>query len=164
MFVEPIINRAKVDSTHNRRQAFRYLRSKHSVKELFGDIAEKINDRPGGYTRIVKLGQRAGDAAEMAIIELVDFNEDALEVETKSTSRRRTRRSRRRKSDSDSPKAVPASAAAKEEVVEEEVVADEVVAEADVVDQVVEEEGQEEETQPEASASEETEDGDDKEK
>ncbi|MEO1479239.1 MAG: 50S ribosomal protein L17, partial [Bacteroidota bacterium] len=75
MFVEPIINRAKEDTTHNRRQAFRYLRNKHAVKELFGDIASKIGDRPGGYTRIVKLGSRAGDATEMAIIELVDYND-----------------------------------------------------------------------------------------
>ena len=95
MYVEPIISRAKVDSIHNRRQAFKHLQNKHSIKELFGDIAEKVGDRPGGYTRIVKLGQRAGDSAEMAIIELVDFNEDALEVKSKESGKRRTRRSRR---------------------------------------------------------------------
>ena len=99
MHVEPIINRAKVDTMHSRRQVFRYLQNKHAVTELFANIAEKIKDRPGGYTRIIKLGQRAGDAAEMAIIELVDYNEDALAVATKESSRKRTRRGRRKKSD-----------------------------------------------------------------
>ena len=99
MHVEPIITRAKADTMHNRRQVFRYLQNKHAVTELFVNIAEKVKDRPGGYTRIIKLGQRAGDAAEMAIIELVDYNEDALAVTTKESSRRRTRRGRRKKSD-----------------------------------------------------------------
>ena len=100
MYVEPIINRAKEDTTHNRRMVFRSLQSKHSVKELFSEVKERIGDRPGGYTRIVKLGQRAGDAAEMALIELVDFNEEALETAASTTSKRRTRRSstRRKKS------------------------------------------------------------------
>ena len=67
-FVEPLINRAKEDSTHNRRQVFRHLQDKHAVTELFGDVAAQVGDRPGGYTRVVKLGFRAGDAAEMAMI------------------------------------------------------------------------------------------------
>lgn len=110
MFVEPIINRAKEDTTHNRRQAFRYLRNKHAVKELFGDIASKIGDRPGGYTRIVKLGSRAGDATEMAIIELVDYN-DVRPDGASSGSRKRTRRSggRRRKKSGDAQQAAPAA-------------------------------------------------------
>ena len=88
-FVEPIINRAKDDSTASRRQAFRYLRNKEAVKELFGDIAAQIGDRPGGYTRVVKLGLRKGDNAEMAIIELVDYNDVQPEG---GTTRKRTRR------------------------------------------------------------------------
>ncbi len=74
-FVEPIITKSKDDSTHNRRLVFRELRNKYAVSELFRDIAQKVGDRPGGYTRIIKLGNRLGDNAEMAIIELVDFNE-----------------------------------------------------------------------------------------
>lgn len=92
MFVEPIINRAKDDSTANRRQVFRRLQDKESVKELYGVIAGKVADRPGGYTRIVKLGQRPGDGAEMAIIELVDFNETGEQGTTKTRRSRRTRR------------------------------------------------------------------------
>ncbi len=67
IFVEPILNRSKDDSTHSRRQAFRYLQNKEAVKELYGDVKTAIGDRPGGYTRIVKLGQRDGDSTEMAI-------------------------------------------------------------------------------------------------
>lgn len=123
MHVEPIINRAKEDSTHSRRQAFRFLRSKHAVKELFGDVAEKIGDRPGGYTRIIKLGQRAGDSAEMAIIELVDYNDVRPDGAGSKSKSRRTRRSRSR-SKSGGAKAATASAAVKakdeaEEAVEE---------------------------------------------
>ena len=75
-FIEPLLTRAKTDSTHNRRQIFRYLQNKESVKELFANISEKIASRPGGYTRIIKMGFRPGDSAEIAMIELVDFNEN----------------------------------------------------------------------------------------
>src|SRR5690606_2686483 len=92
VFVEPIVNRAKEDTTHNRRQAFRYLQSKEAVKELFGPVAEQIGDRPGGYTRVVKLGERDGDGAEMAMIELVDFNDVRPEGAPDTRRRRRTRR------------------------------------------------------------------------
>jgi len=74
-FVEPLITKSKTDSTHSRRLAFSYLNDKDAVKELFGVIAAKVADRPGGYTRVIKTGFRAGDAAEMAMIEMVDFNE-----------------------------------------------------------------------------------------
>ena len=74
-FVEPIITRSKIDSTHNRRIAFRYLRQKEAITELFSVVSDKVADRDGGYTRIIKLGARFGDAAEMCFIELVDFNE-----------------------------------------------------------------------------------------
>ncbi len=74
-YIEPLITKAKSDSTHSRRLAFSYLKSKEAVKELFGSVAGKVANRPGGYTRIIKTGFRLGDAAEMALIELVDFNE-----------------------------------------------------------------------------------------
>lgn len=75
VYVEPLLTRAKEDNTHNRRIVFSYLQDKESITELFGPISEKIANRPGGYTRIIKLGKRMGDAAEVALIELVDFNE-----------------------------------------------------------------------------------------
>jgi large subunit ribosomal protein L17 len=89
-FVEPIITKAKSDTTHNRRLAFSSLRDKNAVSELFRDIAVKVGDRPGGYTRIIKLGNRLGDNADMAMIELVDFNEvyKVDEKEKKKTRRR----------------------------------------------------------------------------
>lgn len=74
-FVEPLITRAKEDTMHNRKQVFRHLQDKEAIKELFSDVAAQVGDRPGGYTRIIKLGQRAGDGAEMAMIELVDYND-----------------------------------------------------------------------------------------
>ncbi|HEX8563176.1 MAG TPA: 50S ribosomal protein L17 [Flavobacterium sp.] len=74
-FVEPLITKSKDDTTHNRRVVFAYLRSKYAVTDLFRDVAAKVGDRPGGYTRIIKVGNRLGDNADMAMIELVDFNE-----------------------------------------------------------------------------------------
>ena len=89
LFIEPIITKSKNDSTHNRRIAFRYLRNKYAVTELFRNISEKVGDRPGGYTRIIKLGNRLGDNAAMAMIELVDYNEVyALNQPEKKKSRR----------------------------------------------------------------------------
>ena len=91
VYAEPIINRAKEDTTNSRRIVFSYLQDKEAVKELFGDIAVKIANRPGGYLRILKLGQnRLGDNAEMAMIEFVDYNENLLKdnVEKKSKTRR----------------------------------------------------------------------------
>ena len=94
MFVEPILHHAKDASTNSRRQAFRRLQDKEAVKTLYAEVASAIADRPGGYTRIVKLGQRDGDAAEMAIVEIVDFND--VRPEGGATTKRRTRRSRSR--------------------------------------------------------------------
>ena len=89
-FVEPLITKSKSDTTHSRRMVFKSLRSKQGAAELFRDVAPKIADRPGGYTRIIKLGSRLGDNAEMAMIELVDFNELLLESKApKKKSRRR---------------------------------------------------------------------------
>ena len=75
-YVEPLVTRAKNDSTNSRRVVFSYLQNKEAIKELFGPIADKVGDRPGGYTRIIKLGSRLGDAASMAFIELVDFDDN----------------------------------------------------------------------------------------
>ena len=88
-FVEPLITKSKSDTTHSRRMVFKSLRSKQGAAELFRDIAPKIADRPGGYTRIIKLGSRLGDNAEMAMIELVDFNELLLESKAKKKKSRR---------------------------------------------------------------------------
>ena len=107
MFVEPLISRAKDDTTHNRRQVFRRLQDKHAVTELFGDVAERVGTRPGGYTRIVKIGQRAGDSAAMAIIELVDYND--IKPEGSSSGRRKTRRSRSRRGGAGSAAAAQAT-------------------------------------------------------
>lgn len=92
-YVEPLITRAKEDSTHNRREAFRHLQSKEAVTELFGDVAAQVGDRPGGYTRVIKLGQRLGDSAEMAVVELVDWND--VQPEGTGGAKKRTRRSGR---------------------------------------------------------------------
>ncbi len=93
VYVEPLLTKAKNDTVNSRRQVFSYLQNKHTVTELFRDIAPKIADRPGGYTRIVKTGYRLGDNAEMCMIELVDFNELMLaepKKEKKTTRRSRT--------------------------------------------------------------------------
>ncbi|GHU97080.1 50S ribosomal protein L17 [Bacteroidia bacterium] len=82
VFVEPLITKGKDDSTHSRRLVFSSLKNKYAVKELFGTVSEKVGQRPGGYTRILKTGFRHGDAAEMAIIELVDFNETYTQAST----------------------------------------------------------------------------------
>lgn len=94
MFAEPLITRAKKDDMANRRLVYSYLQSKEAVKELFGPVAEKVGDRPGGYTRILKTGHRLGDNAEMCFIELVDFNENMLTGKTEKKTR--TRRSRKK--------------------------------------------------------------------
>jgi large subunit ribosomal protein L17 len=94
-YVEPIITKGKEDSTNSRRVVFSYLGNKDSVKELFGTVAPKIGDRPGGYTRILKLTNRKGDNAEMAIMELVDFNDVVMnDKAAKTDAKKTTRRSR----------------------------------------------------------------------
>jgi large subunit ribosomal protein L17 len=106
LYVEPLITKSKQDTTHSRRTAFSYLRSKEAVSTLFGDIATKVAERNGGYTRIIKTGNRQGDAAEMAMIELVDFNDIYTNGKKGSTAKAKTtRRSRGAK------KAAPAKGA-----------------------------------------------------
>lgn len=123
-YVEPLITRSKDDTTHSRRMVFSHLKDKHAVTELFRNIAPKIADRPGGYTRILKVGFRQGDAAEMAMIELVDFNEAMLASATpKKEAKKTTRRGRsgaKKDEAAAEPKATAKKAKAKE--VAEEVV------------------------------------------
>lgn len=91
-YVEPLVTKCKTDDTNSRRVVFSYLQNKFSVAELFREVSSKVGDRPGGYTRIIKLGTRPGDAAEMAFIELVDFNENmvkAAKAPVKATRRRK---------------------------------------------------------------------------
>ena len=103
-YVEPLITKSKEDTTHSRRIVFSYLKNKEAVSELFRTIAPKIADRPGGYTRVLHIGFRQGDAAEMALIELVDFNEAALAATPKAAAKKTTRRSRAKKAEA-APKA-----------------------------------------------------------
>ena len=114
-FVEPLITKAKSDTTHNRRVVFSALRNKYAVSELFRDIAEKVADRPGGYTRIIKVGSRMGDNAPMAMIEFVDFNDSY--VTNKAAKKRSRRRGGKKKADATASAAVVAEAT--EEVNEE---------------------------------------------
>lgn len=93
-FVEPLVTRSKENSTHNRRMCFKYLQQKEAVAELFSDVAAKVGDRPGGYTRIIRIGNRYGDNAEMCIFELVDYNE-IYTTEKKATTGKKKRRRRR---------------------------------------------------------------------
>ena len=119
-YVEPLITRSKDDSTNSRRVVFSYLQNKEALKELFGTVAQKVGDRPGGYTRIIKLGFRQGDAAEKAFIELVDFDENMLKAPKAEKKTRRSRKS--------APKAEAAPAA--EEVKAETPAAEAAAAEA----------------------------------
>ena len=98
-YVEPLITKSKEDSTHSRRVVFSYLKNKEAVTELFRTVAPKIADRPGGYTRVLHTGFRQGDAAEMALIELVDFNEAALASAPQKAAKKSTRRSRTKKAE-----------------------------------------------------------------
>ena len=117
-YVEPLITRSKDDSTNSRRVVFSYLQNKEALKELFGPVAQKVGDRPGGYTRIIKLGFRQGDAAEKAFIELVDFDENMLKT---PKAEKKTRRSR--KSAPKAEAAAPAAEAPAEEAPKAEEVA-----------------------------------------
>ena len=114
-YVEPLITKAKEDSTNSRRVVFSYLQNKEAIKELFGPVAEKVGDRPGGYTRIIKLGFRQGDAAQICFIELVDFDPEMAKGEAK----KKTRRSRRGGAKAEAP-AAAAEAPAEEAPAAEE--------------------------------------------
>jgi large subunit ribosomal protein L17 len=158
-YVEPLITKSKDDTTHSRRVVFSYLRDKESTKELFSTVADKVGTRPGGYTRILKTGQRAGDNAEMAMMELVDFNELMLEHsdDKKATAgKKRTRRSKKAAPNT-APVADTADAIVEAEVIEETAVEEvaevieETVAEVAETKEPVEEKAEKaEEAEPEA--------------
>lgn len=110
-YVEPLITRSKSDTTTSRRVVFRYLQDKYAVKELFGEVAAKVADRPGGYTRVIKLGTRQGDAASIAFIELVDFDENMAKAPKAEKKTRRSRRSNKAAEVAETAEAVEATAA-----------------------------------------------------
>lgn len=141
MYVEPLLTKSKSDTTHERRMVFSYLQSKEAVSELFGVISEKIASRPGGYTRIIKLGTRLGDNAEMCMIELVDFNEHMLsqKEDNKKAEKTTTRRSRRGGKKAETAEPVAEVAAKVEETVE--------AVEETKVEDVAEEKSSDEETE-----------------
>ncbi len=157
-YVEPLVTKAKDNTTHSRRVVFSYLQSKEAIQELFGTVAEKIGERPGGYVRIIKMGFRRGDGADMAMIELVDFNEVYNPKAGKDANKKKTRRGRRTSQAANAAAAAPKVAAAApvaevpvvEDVVETAPEVEEtVVAAAEVVAPAVEE------VAPEAPAAEE---------
>jgi large subunit ribosomal protein L17 len=131
-FVEPLITKSKEDTTHNRRICFAYLRSKYAVTDLFRDVAAKVGDRPGGYTRIIKVGNRLGDNADMAMIELVDFNE-LYNGGKKEEKKAKSRRGGKAKGATTAAKAAPVAEAPQAEV-EETPIAETAVEEAPVAE------------------------------
>ncbi len=161
-FVEPLITKSKEDTTHNRRICFSYLRSKYAVTDLFRDVAAKVGDRPGGYTRIIKVGNRLGDNADMAMIELVDFNElyNGGKKEEKKAKSRRGGKAKGATTAPAAPKAEAPVAEVPQAEVEEAPVAETAVEEAPVAEvetpQAEVEETPEAEI-PEAPAAEDTE-------
>ena len=163
-YVEPLITKSKTDTTHSRRLAFQDLRNKYAVTELFKEVSVKIGDRPGGYTRIIKTGNRLGDNASMCFIELVDYNELMLkEKSPKKAAATKTRRSRKATTTKTSDAVAPAVAeapvakevVAETPVVEEAPVVEEVVAEAPAVEEAPVVEEKAEEAAPEAPETEE---------
>lgn len=133
-YVEPLITKAKEDTTQSRRVVFSYLQDKDSVKELFGDIAGRVASRPGGYTRIIKTNTRLGDNADMCIMELVDYNELLLKETTPAKTK--TRRSRRGGGSKSTDKATESAVVEEAVVVEEEVKTDTVADDADTTEEV----------------------------
>jgi len=143
VYVEPLITKSKEDTTHSRRVVFSHLQSKEGVTQLFRDISSKVADRPGGYTRIIKLGQRLGDNAEMAMIELVDFNVNLLgeKAAAKAKGTRRGRRGGKKAGDEVAAVSAPEVKTAKAEAKKEEPAAPaepEVIAQAEEVEEVAE--------------------------
>ncbi len=161
-YVEPLVTKAKDNTTHSRRVVFSYLQNKDAVKELFSTVAAKIGDRPGGYVRIIKLGFRRGDGAEVAMIEFVDFNETYNPKAGKEATKKKTRRGNKKPTESKvSAKVTEAKAAAAAAPVVEEVapVVEETVAaveETPVVEETVAAVEETPAAEPEAPASEET--------
>ena len=149
IYVEPLITKSKDDTTHSRRVVFSYLQDKNAVSELFRDVATKVAERPGGYTRILKTGTRLGDNADMCIIELVDYNENLLDT-SKAKSKSRRRRGSKKKTEDAAPQVDAAQA--DEEVAIEETKAEEPKTEAKAEEAKVE---KSEEVKAEAKTAEE---------
>ena len=147
MYVEPLLTKSKDDTTHSRRIVFSYLKQKQAITELFGDVASKIADRPGGYTRILKLSNRLGDNAQMAFIELVDYNE---EYTTDKPKRKKARRAKKKTVEDVAPVVEDAIIEGEiptiEEVAVESKAAEDVVAEKETTEAVAEEVQVEDET------------------
>ena len=152
-FVEPIITKSKIDSTHSRRVVFSKLKNKEAVTELFSNISEKVSSRPGGYTRIIKLGKRLGDSAEMCFIELVDFNDT---YQNNTDDKKKTRRSRRSKSTANKQDNVSDKTKSNLDTKSEEASAKEVSAEENPVEESPAEEASTEEAPAEEVSAEET--------
>ncbi len=156
-YIEPLITRSKEDSTHSRRVAFSYLQDKEAVTELFREVSSKVADRPGGYTRIIRLGNRLGDNADMCMMELVDFNELLLAEKTaarKSTSRRRRGGKKKVDETGGVETAVAEEVAEETEVATEEAVVEETVVEDAAVEETVAEEAPAEEVAAEEAVAE----------
>ena len=166
VYLEPMVTKAKVNSTHNRRVVFSYLKDKEAIKELFDVISAKVQDRPGGYLRIVKLPFRPSDGAEMAMVEFVDFNEIYSNAKEGKADKSKTRRSRKRKSSgsaaketapvAEAPTVEEAPAAEEAPVAEEAPAEEEVSEEAPAEEEASEEAPAEEEVSEEAPAEEES--------
>ena len=154
VYVEPLITKSKEDTTHSRRSVFSYLKQKEAITELFGDVAAKIANRPGGYTRILKLSNRLGDNAQMAYIELVDYNG---EYTTDKPKRKKARRAKKKVVETETPIVEEVVVEEETPVAEtEEVIEEEKAEETPVVEDAVEEQAEtKEETKEEADNSEE---------
>lgn len=158
VYIEPLVTKAKTNTTHSRRVAFSYLQNKEAVKELFGAVAEKIGDRPGGYVRVLRTGYRQGDGAEMAMIEFVDFNEvynAGGKDESKSSSRRRRRRGgssggTKQETPVTAKTATAVATEPEEEITEEETLVEDAVVEAEETTPEVNDAEAEEENKTEA--------------
>jgi large subunit ribosomal protein L17 len=150
VYVEPLLTKAKNDTVNSRRQVFSYLQNKHTVTELFRDIAPKIADRPGGYTRIIKTGFRLGDNAEMCMIELVDFNELMLAEPKKEKKTTRRSRSAKKATDAVETATEETTEAVDEEIVVETVETPEAADESAPADENQSEESTDESEEPKA--------------
>jgi large subunit ribosomal protein L17 len=158
VYVEPLITKSKDDSTHSRRVVFSYLENKYAVSELFRDVAQKVADRPGGYTRILKTGFRQGDGAEMCMIELVDYNPNLLKKAEGDQAKKTRRAGRRKKTEDETPVAKKAAPkAVKEEKPVSEQEADEPKAVAETQPEAQTPEAAEDSATPEESPDAETE-------
>ena len=161
-FVEPLITKSKSDTTHNRRIVFSRMKQKNAVAELFRDVAVKVADRPGGYTRIIRLGNRLGDNAEMAMIELVDYNDTYVSKKKKLTRRSRRGNKKAEEANNDFLEAVTDETAVAEEAPAEEAPAEEAPAEEAPAEEAPAEEASAEEAPADEAPTEDSDEKEDK--